>query len=63
MLYTDPIPALVAPLTMGSIKLTDYADKTIVLVFYPFDFTSESAAEIKDFFGSLQDFQDNNCQV
>jgi peroxiredoxin (alkyl hydroperoxide reductase subunit C) len=49
--------------TFGTIKLSSYRGKNVVLFFYPLDFTFVCPSEILAFNKRLADFKTRNCEV
>jgi peroxiredoxin (alkyl hydroperoxide reductase subunit C) len=49
--------------TFGTIKLSSFRGKNVVLFFYPLDFTFVCPSEILAFNKRLPDFKERNCEV
>lgn len=49
--------------TFGSIQLSSYRGKHVILFFYPLDFTFVCPSEILAFNKRLNDFKQKNCEV
>ncbi|MFZ3208976.1 MAG: peroxiredoxin [Geobacteraceae bacterium] len=67
-LVTQEAPDFVADAVMpdntfGTIKLSSYRDKYVILFFYPLDFTFVCPSEILAFDKRLADFKSRNCEV
>jgi len=55
--------AVLPDLSFKNIKLSDYAGKYVVLLFYPFDFTYVCPTEIVSYSEKARDFKDINTEV
>jgi len=67
-LVTQEAPDFVADAVMpdntfGTIKLSSYRGKYVILFFYPLDFTFVCPSEILAFDKRLNDFKSKNCEV
>ena len=67
-LVTQEAPDFVADAVMpdntfGTIKLSSYRGKYVILFFYPLDFTFVCPSEILAFDKRLPDFKSKNCEV
>lgn len=68
VLVTKPAPdfnasAVLADGSMGSVKLSQYKGKYVVLFFYPFDFTFVCPTEIIAFDRRIEEFEKRNTVV
>eukprot|EP00056_Hartaetosiga_gracilis_P020168 m.17926 g.17926 ORF g.17926 m.17926 type:complete len:199 (+) comp8217_c0_seq1:38-634(+) len=65
---TKPAPsfecdAVINGTDIGSVKLSDYKGKYLVIVFYPLDWTFVCPTEILAFNDRVKEFQDIGCEV
>ncbi|XP_019881237.1 peroxiredoxin 1 isoform X2 [Aethina tumida] len=45
------------------VKSTDYSNKFVVMIFYPVDFTTQAAKELKNFSEKIEEFNKLNVQI
>ena len=67
-LVTQPAPdfeakAVLPNNSFGTVKLSDYRGKYVLLMFYPLDFTFVCPSEILAFDKKLGEFKEKNCEV
>lgn len=62
-LLNQKAPAFSAEATTGTISLSDFADKPLVLYFYPKDNTSGCTMEGRDFAAHYEEFKALGCEI